>query len=77
MARILDEDGYLATAQRVGSDHYRLIEHNCAITSVARRYGQACSSEIDFIRAVLPNARIERTSHIIEGARHCAYDITR
>ena len=77
LARILDEDGYLATAQRVGRDHHRLIEHNCAITAVARRYGQACSSEIDFIRAVLPDARVERTSHMIDGARHCAYDITR
>jgi DeoR family suf operon transcriptional repressor len=77
LARILDEDGYLATAERMGRDHFRLIEHNCAITAVARRYGQACSSEIDFIRAVLPDARVERTSHMIDGARHCAYDITR
>ena len=77
LARILDEDGYLATAERIGRDHLRLVEHNCAITSVARRYGQACTSELDFIRAVLPEARVERTSHIIDGARHCAYDIVR
>ena len=77
LARILDEDGYLATAERIGRDHFRVVEHNCAITAVARRYGQACTSEIDFIRAVLPEARVERTSHIIEGARHCAYDIAR
>jgi predicted ArsR family transcriptional regulator len=77
LARILDEDGYVATAERVGRDRFRLVEHNCAITDVARRYGQACSSEIDFIRAVLPEADVERTSHIIDGARHCAYEITR
>jgi predicted ArsR family transcriptional regulator len=77
LARILDEDGYLATAERVARDHFRVVEHNCAITDVARRYGQACTSEIDFIRAVLPEATVERTSHIIEGARHCAYDIRR
>jgi DeoR family suf operon transcriptional repressor len=77
LARILDEDGYLATAERVGRDHFRIVEHNCAITAVARRYGQACTSEIDFIRAVLPDTQVERTSHIIEGARHCAYDIER
>ena len=35
---------------------YRIIEHNCAIWAVAQRYGQACTSEIDFIRAVLPEA---------------------
>ena len=77
LARILDEDGYLATAERIGRDQFRIVEHNCAITAVARRYGQACTSEIDFIRAVLPDAQVERTSHIIEGARHCAYDIER
>jgi DeoR family suf operon transcriptional repressor len=77
LARILDEDGYVATAERVGRDRFRLVEHNCAITEVARRYGQACSSEIEFIRTVLPEARVERTSHIIDGARHCAYEITR
>ena len=50
LARILDEDGYVATAERIGRDHFRIVEHNCAITEVARRYGQACTSEIDFIR---------------------------
>jgi predicted ArsR family transcriptional regulator len=77
LARILDEDGYVATAERAGRDRFRLVEHNCAITEVARRYGQACSSEIDFIRAVLPEADVERTSHIVDGARHCAYEISR
>ena len=77
LARILDEDGYVATAERIDRDHYRLVEHNCAITEVARRYGQACSSELDFIRAVLPGAQVERSSHIMDGGRHCAYDIAR
>ena len=35
---------------------YRIVEHNCAIWAVAQRYGQACTSEIDFIRTVLPEA---------------------
>ena len=77
LARILDDDGYVATAERIDRDHFRLVEHNCAITEVARRYGQACSSELEFIRAVLPGTRVERSSHIIDGARHCAYDIAR
>ena len=77
LARILDDDGYVASAERIDRDHFRLVEHNCAITEVARRYGQACSSELEFIRAVLPGTRVERSSHIIDGARHCAYDIAR
>jgi predicted ArsR family transcriptional regulator len=75
LARILDEDGYLATYERVAADTYRVIEHNCAIWAVAQRYGQACSSEIEFIRAALPDATVERVQHMVAGAPHCAYEI--
>ncbi len=74
LTRILDEDGYLATCDPMRGG-YRIIEHNCAILAVARKYGQACTSEIDFIRTVLPGTTVERVSHIIEGAHHCAYEV--
>jgi DeoR family suf operon transcriptional repressor len=74
LTRILDEDGYLATWETIQGG-FRVVEHNCAILAVARQYGQACTSEIDFIRAVLPGATVERVSHIIDGAHHCAYEI--
>jgi DeoR family suf operon transcriptional repressor len=76
LARILDEDGYLATWEVRPDGSFLVIEHHCAIFAVARRYGHACSSEIDFIRAVLPDATVERISHIVEGATRCAYQIT-
>jgi DeoR family suf operon transcriptional repressor len=75
LTRILDEDGYLASWEPLEDGGYRVVEHNCAIWAVARRYGQACTSELDFIRTVLPEARVERTQHMVEGARRCAYDI--
>jgi DeoR family suf operon transcriptional repressor len=75
LARVLDEDGYLASWEPAGPSAYRVVEHNCAIWAVARRYGQACISELDFIRAVLPGADVERVQHMVEGARHCAYEI--
>lgn len=77
LARILDEDGYIATAEAIGRDGFLIVEHNCAIATVARRYGQACTSEIEFIRAVLPGATVERTQHMIAGDRKCAYEIRR
>lgn len=77
LSAILDEDGYLATYERLGRDHFVVIEHNCAIAAVANRYGQACTSEIDFIRSVLPDADVERIHHIVSGDRRCAYDIRR
>ena len=75
LTRILDEDGYLATSERVGPGVYRVVEHNCAIWAVAQRYGQACTSELDFIRAVLPEATVERVQHMVAGARRCAYEV--
>ena len=89
LARVLDEDGYLAEVVEVdsaGADSgaagaagaagaLRIVEHNCAILGVAARYGQACSSELDFIRTVLPDAEVERVSHMMAGARQCAYEI--
>ena len=75
LTQILDEDGYLATSERIGTGRYRIVEHNCAIATVAKRYGQACSSEIDFIRTVLPDTEVTRTQHMVAGDRHCAYEI--
>jgi DeoR family suf operon transcriptional repressor len=75
LTRILDDDGYLATFEEVAVGEYRIVEHNCAIWAVAQRYGQACTSELDFIRAALPEATVERVQHMVAGAPHCAYQI--
>jgi DeoR family suf operon transcriptional repressor len=75
LTRVLDEDGYMATCEEVEPGVFVVVEHNCAIWTVAQRYGQACSSEIDFIRAVLPDTTVERVQHMVAGAPHCAYEI--
>jgi DeoR family transcriptional regulator, suf operon transcriptional repressor len=75
LTRILDEDGYLASSERVSPGVYRIVEHNCAIWAVAQRYGQACTSELDFIRAALPGATVDRVQHMVAGARRCAYEV--
>jgi len=77
LAAILDEDGYLASWEPMaGRDGFLVVEHNCAIWAVASQYGQACASEPEFIRAVLPDADVGRTQHMVEGARRCAYAVT-
>jgi DeoR family suf operon transcriptional repressor len=75
LTQILDEDGYLATFEEVSPGLYLIVEHNCAIWAVAQRYGQACTSELEFIRAVLPEATVERVQHMVAGARRCAYEV--
>ncbi|HEV7774133.1 MAG TPA: helix-turn-helix domain-containing protein [Conexibacter sp.] len=85
VARVLDEDGYLAEVERLeggpgDSDTdggWRILEHNCAILAVAQRYGHACGSEIAFLREVLPDADVTRVSHILTGAHACTYEVRR
>ena len=75
MAHILDEDGYLAEFESLPDGSFRITEHNCAILGVARRWGLACSTEIDFLREALPEARVERVAHMMAGAHVCRYEI--
>ena len=77
LSQILEEDGYLASAERVDDRTWRIVERNCAIFDVALKYGHACSSEISFLRDAMPDADIERVSHMIAGAHSCAYEVTR
>lgn len=79
LARILDDDGYVAEAIPPTTDDpsepWRVVEHHCAIFDVAERYRSACSTELDFIREVLPDAEIERVHHILGGDSNCGYEI--
>jgi DeoR family suf operon transcriptional repressor len=75
LAEILDADGYMATWERHDDGSFVVAERNCAIAAVAAQHPAACRSEIDFIRAVLPDTTVERTSHIVSGDLRCAYVI--
>jgi predicted ArsR family transcriptional regulator len=75
LAKILDEDGYLASVEPLGDGGYRVAERNCAIFAVAREHPQACSTELEFLRAALPEATIERVSHMMAGAHSCSYEV--
>lgn len=73
LSRILDEDGYLAEWEEMHDGTFRIVEHNCAILAVAEHHPRACRSEIEFLQAALPDTTVERVSHIVAGARQCAY----
>ncbi|MEY2420138.1 MAG: hypothetical protein QOI95_205 [Acidimicrobiaceae bacterium] len=73
---VLDEDGYLAEFVSQDDGSFRIVEHNCAILAVATRYGAACGTELEFIREVLPEARVERVAHLLSGGHVCAYEVS-
>ncbi|MGC4189842.1 MAG: transcriptional regulator [Thermomicrobiales bacterium] len=76
LAQILDEDGYLADFAEAEDGSFLITEHNCAVLSVAQRYGHACSSELEFLQRTLPEAEVTRTAHRLNGAHVCAYRVT-
>jgi DeoR family suf operon transcriptional repressor len=75
LTELLDEQGYLADFEAVTAGHFRINLHNCAIWAVANRYPQACAAELDYFRALIPEASVQRVTHKTNGAHTCAYDI--
>lgn len=73
---LLDEQGYLADFEEVRRGHYQINLRSCAIWSVANQFGEACTSELDLIKALIPEASIERTATKTDGSHTCCYDVT-
>src|SRR3954451_10274500 len=75
LAAILDEAGSLAEAEPLAGGGWRIVEHNCAILAVARRHDHACTTELGFLREVLPAADVRRVAHIVSGSTKCVYEV--
>lgn len=76
LAKIRSEEGYMADVQRENGA-YLLTENHCPICAVAKSCTGLCASELELFQAVLgQDVNVERTEHILAGARRCAYRIT-
>ena len=73
LAALRREEGYMAEWSRAGKG-FHLVENHCPICAAARACQGLCAGELDVFRAVL-GARVERTEHILAGARRCVYTI--
>lgn len=77
LARIRQEEGYLAEWRREPSGGFLFVENHCPICAAAKTCVQLCRNELALFRFVLgPEVAVERTEYILEGARRCAYRIT-
>ena len=76
LAAIRAEEGYMATVEDDGAGGLLLIENHCPVCAAARSCTGLCAMELYVFRRVLgAEATVERTDHIIAGARRCAYRI--
>jgi predicted ArsR family transcriptional regulator len=76
LARVRTEEGYMAEVRRE-RDGFLFVENHCPICAAANACQGFCSTEMELFRRVLgPGIAIERTEHIVSGARRCVYRIT-
>ena len=77
LAALRSEEGYMAELARE-KDGFLLVENHCPICVAAKACQGFCRSELRLFRDALgKDASVERTEHIVEGARRCAYRIRR
>jgi len=74
LAALLSDGGYMADVESILQGEYRLTLHSCAIWAIASRFGLACTTELDFMREILPEAHITRVAHKVAGAYVCAFE---
>jgi predicted ArsR family transcriptional regulator len=76
LADIRSAEGYMADAEKRDDGSWLLIENHCPICAAADACQGFCRSELQVFRAVLgPDVSVNRTEHILAGARRCAYVI--
>lgn len=71
VARILDENGYLAAWKKEG-DAFVITEYNCTVATVAKRYQHPCNYEMKLLERFL-GAEVQRVQHKVAGHHCCAY----
>lgn len=77
LAELRAAEGYMAEWSRTDDGGWLLVENHCPICAAAAACQGFCRAELEAFRGVLgPGARVERTDHILAGARRCAYRIT-
>ncbi len=69
-------DGYMAQVEATDAG-WLFVENHCPICAAATQCQGFCAGELAMFKRLLDGACVERTEHIVSGARRCAYRITR
>jgi predicted ArsR family transcriptional regulator len=76
LASLRTDEGYMAEVLSQQDGSFLLVENHCPICTAAAACTGLCSAELDVFREVLgPGVQLERTDHILQGARRCAYRV--
>ncbi|RDL25240.1 helix-turn-helix transcriptional regulator [Serratia fonticola] len=75
LAAIRCREGYMAEWSEEKEGEFLLVENHCPICSAAAVCQGFCRAELNVFTEVL-QAKVERSEHILTGARRCAYQIS-
>ncbi|SRR6266540_803510 len=76
LAKLRAREGYLAEVREDADGTLLLVENHCPICAAAAACTNLCAGELQVFREVLGREiSVERTEHILAGARRCAYRI--
>jgi predicted ArsR family transcriptional regulator len=73
LAQLRSAEGYMAEVQRRRDGTYVLSENHCPICAAATTCQGFCRSELALFARLLAPAQVERSEHLIAGARRCCY----
>jgi len=72
LAEFRDRDGYMCDSSIVDDGKREIVEHNCPISDVARKYPEICQFEKELFERVLGTGLV-RVQHLTAGDRACSY----
>ncbi len=76
LVRLRTAEGYMAGYEEPGDGTFLFVENHCPICAAAASCQGFCRAEINVFRDILgKDVAVERTEHILAGARRCAYVI--
>ncbi len=75
LAKLRDQEGYMAEDHQSGSSKFEILEHNCPIIAIAENYWEACTVEREMFQRVL-GANVETTHRVVAGNNVCRFLIS-
>jgi len=70
-------EGYMAEYHHEDSGTFTLVENHCPICAAATTCEGFCRAELEVFQSLFKGvARVERTQHLLHGARRCSYSIS-
>ena len=76
LAAMRTDEGYMAEVQAQADGSFLLLEKHCPICAAAVACTGLCGKELEVFRVVLgQDVVVERTEHMVVGARRCAYRV--